>query len=106
MENKPDWTDMLLAPPESIPDYIIEDSEDWWICKCKNEPHFDGFSPCSEIGARCEPDEQGWDGTHYLCERCFRIIDQHTLQIIGVPSEEVIQQNESYRWHDEEVFDK
>jgi hypothetical protein len=105
MENKPDWTDMLLAPPETVSDYIVEDGMDWWVCKCGNQPDSDGFSPCTNIGARCEPDDN-WEGTHYLCERCFRIIDQHTLQIMGTPSEEVIQQNEAYRWHDESIFDE
>jgi hypothetical protein len=31
MENKPDWTDMLLAPPETISDYIVEQSSDYWV---------------------------------------------------------------------------
>lgn len=96
---------MLLAPPETVSDYIVEDGMDWWVCKCGNQPDSDGFSPCSNIGARCEPDDN-WEGTHYLCERCFRIIDQHTLQIMGTPSEEVIQQNEAYRWHDASIFDE
>lgn len=94
---------MLLAPPQSITDYIVEDGQDWWVCKCGNKPDLEGYSPCSSTGARCEPDKS-WDETYYLCERCFRIIDQHTLQIMGTPSEEVIQQNESYRWHDESIF--
>ena len=97
MENKPDWTDMLLAPPQAISDYIVEDGMDWWVCKCGNTPDSDGFSPCSDIGARCEPDDS-WDAIHYMCERCFRIIDQNTLQIMGVPSEDIVEQNEAYRW--------
>jgi hypothetical protein len=105
MENKPDWTDMLLAPPETISDYIVEQSSDYWVCKCGNTPDSEGFSPCQENGTRQE-DTRTMDSNHCLCERCFRIIDPHTLQIMGTPSEEVIEGNESYRWHDEGIFDQ
>ena len=42
-ENKLDWTDMLLADPSVTREFVVETDMDWWICKCGNEPHFDGY---------------------------------------------------------------
>ena len=39
----PDWTDMLLVHPAVARDYIIEEDTDWWVCKCGNQPNYEGF---------------------------------------------------------------
>ena len=102
-ENKLDWTDMLLAPPSVTRDFVVETDMDWWVCKCGNEPHFDVYSSCSEMGERCEPEEGVWDGKHWLCEKCYRIIDGDTLEILGSCSDDVANKNEEYRWHEESL---
>lgn len=53
-----------------------------WVCVCGNEPHLDGFFPYHD-GAQVEPDADGpWDGVHYVCAACFRIIDQTTGRVV------------------------
>jgi len=54
-----------------------------WRCLCENTTHQQGFYPCNEKGDEIEPTGQaGWT-TLYGCDRCGRIIDQHTLAIVG-----------------------
>lgn len=98
MENNPHWTDMLLTHPAIAREYIIEESMDWWICRCGNKPNHEGFYSCSEIGERCEPSIGEWDGKHWLCERCYRIINGDTLEVVGTCSQDVFNKNEEYRW--------
>jgi hypothetical protein len=58
-----------------------EGNSDGWICRCKNTPVDAGFYPCDEKGNEVEPIE-GW-GWLYACDRCGRIIDGITLEIVG-----------------------
>ena len=59
------------------------------ICLCGNDPTLVGFA-CSTIeGVSLEapPDSEidqldEWDGKHYRCERCHRVIDQDTLEVV------------------------
>jgi len=44
------WTDLLLAHPEYVPQFIIENSEDNWECRCGNTHDLEGFDPCDEFG--------------------------------------------------------
>jgi hypothetical protein len=53
-----------------------------WVCPCGNEPHMDGFFPYHD-GAEVEPDADGpWDGVHYFCAACFRIINQNSGAVV------------------------
>lgn len=90
---------MLLADPSLTTEYIVEEATDWWVCKCGNQPNYEGFFTCSVIGEYCEPTIEEWDGKHYLCDKCFRIIDGDTLAVVGRCSQDVINKNEEYRWH-------
>src|SRR5262249_34166363 len=58
---------------------------DEWVCLCGNEAWRDGFAPCTAEGRPIEPTLGGaWDTIHYVCLRCGRIIDQHTLGVTGL----------------------
>jgi hypothetical protein len=99
MENKPHWTDMLLVHPEVARDYIVEEETDWWVCKCGNQPDGDGFYTCNEIGEIVPPSVlEGWDEKHYVCHRCWLIINSNTLEIIGECSPDVLNKNNEFRW--------
>jgi len=99
MENKPHWTDMLLVHPEIAQDYIVEEETDWWVCKCGNQPDGDGFYTCNEIGEIVPPSVlEGWDEKHYVCHRCWLIINSNTLEIIGECSPDVLNKNNEFRW--------
>jgi len=99
MENKPHWTDMLLVHPEIAQDYIVEEETDWWVCKCGNQPDGDGFYTCNEIGEIVPPSVlEGWDEKHYVCHRCWLIINSNTLEIIGECSPDVPNKNNEFRW--------
>jgi hypothetical protein len=56
-------------------------NEEAWVCICGNKPIYQGFYPCDEKGKRMEP-EGNWKGI-YICNRCGRIIHQHTLEVVG-----------------------
>jgi hypothetical protein len=99
MENKPHWTDMLLVHPEVARDYIVEEETDWWVCKCGNQPDGDGFYTCNEIGEIVPPSVlEGWDEKHYVCHRCWLIINSNTLEIVGECSPDVLNKNNEFRW--------
>jgi hypothetical protein len=88
------WTDFLLAPTGFVTEYIVEDENGEWQCKCGNKASLDGFQPCDEIGQITEPTIGGdWDGKHYVCERCYTIIDGDTLQITGKCSTDAVNKN-------------
>jgi hypothetical protein len=54
-----------------------------WICICKNTPTSDGFYPCDAKGNEIEPIKgSGWKDL-YVCNRCGRIINMYTLEIVG-----------------------
>lgn len=52
-----------------------------WLCLCGNNPSSDGFYPCDAAGNEVEP-LSGWSG-FYVCLRCGRIIDPHSLRVVG-----------------------
>jgi hypothetical protein len=68
----------------------IEQPEgDWLLCKCGNSPDRDGFVCSTPTGVVCEPDAPDdadapdWDGEHYVCLNCDRIVSQNTLLVLG-----------------------
>lgn len=99
MSQTPHWTDMLLASPIATRQYIVEE-DGKWICRCENTDASNGFSTCNEIGERCEATPGLWDEKHYVCENCYLIIDGDTLEALGVCSQDVVNTNEEYRWHE------
>lgn len=68
-----------MTPKEHIT--VEPDWPDNWICVCGNTPDSDGFYPCDANGNEVEPVE-GWKDL-YVCANCGRIIDQHTLEVVG-----------------------
>jgi hypothetical protein len=57
------------------------ESDESWVCICKNTLDADGFFPCDKEGNEMEP-VAGWDDL-YVCARCGRIIKQKTLEVVG-----------------------
>ncbi len=58
-------------------------NQEAWICICKNTPSEDGFYPCNENGDEVEPTKgSGWKNL-YVCNSCGRIINMHTLEVVG-----------------------
>ncbi len=95
----PDWTDMLLVHPSIARQYIVEQETDWWECKCGNQPNYEGFYTCNSMGEIVPPSvSDGWDEVHYVCHRCWRIIDQNSLEIVGRCGEDAINSNTEYNW--------
>lgn len=88
------WTDFLLADPRDTPEYIIERAEDDWECRCGNTAESEGFHPCNEVGEIVD-DNTGY----YVCERCYRIIDYVTLQVIGRCGIDAVNTNNDFRFH-------
>jgi len=69
-------------------EHITEETEGCWVCRCGNTPEHDGFHTSSSEGLAQSPYIEGpWDDIHWLCGRCFRIIDGNTLEVKGVASE-------------------
>lgn len=56
---------------------------DSWVCLCGNTPESEGFDPATEHGDPVEPVETEWDGIHYRCDRCARVIDQRTGRVVN-----------------------
>jgi hypothetical protein len=54
-----------------------------FTCLCGNASTSDGFSPCDANGVAVEPTPEAWDGVRYVCDRCGRIINQHTGAVLG-----------------------
>jgi hypothetical protein len=70
-------------------EYIIRGSDDDadWICICGNETERLGFHPCDSAGNKMEPlASSDWNDL-YVCGKCGRIIDQNTLEVVGLSSE-------------------
>jgi hypothetical protein len=44
----------------------------------------DGFFPCDSEGEEVEPTLEEWTSNWYVCARCGRIINQDTLEVVGV----------------------
>jgi hypothetical protein len=74
---------MVQLAPNTEPEHITheQDAEEAWVCICGNTPSEDGFYPSDKDGNQIEPVE-GWEGL-YVCDRCGRIIDQKSLEVIG-----------------------
>jgi len=78
---------------------VIDGDIHWFICRCGNEPYFDGFYSCSKDGEIVSPIINGdWDGLLYVCYRCGRIINQDTLEVVGVTGEKAAFHNANYDW--------
>jgi hypothetical protein len=72
----------MAAPDDG--ERIQADDGGEWTCLCRNQAHLDGFTTCTPVGRLVEPVVGGeWDGRHYRCHRCGRIIDQETLRVSG-----------------------
>ena len=65
-------------------EYIKHDrgNDDAWVCLCGNSPSDDGFYPVGESDNEVEPTQEEWKTGEYFCNRCGRVIDQHTLQVV------------------------
>ena len=57
---------------------------DDWKCLCGNEPLKEGFYPCDSEGEMVEPTPEDWTTNWYVCAQCGRIINQDTLEVVGV----------------------
>lgn len=78
----------------------IGGTTDWFQCLCGNQPNYDGFYSCRSTGEIVSPTLYGeWDGISYLCERCSRIINGNTLEVIAVCSEQVAFRNSQFDWN-------
>ena|SRR3712207_5123018 len=62
--------------------------KDWWMCLCGNTPRQEGFYPCTAegVGVMVGPTVAAWATPWYVCDRCGRIIDQDTREVVGVRS--------------------
>lgn len=66
----------------------------FWICLCGNTPMADGFFPCDHEGALVEPTPEEWTTNWYVCERCGRIIDQATTEVVGFRADNTLSEAE------------
>ena len=57
-------------------------NQEAWVCICGNTPTTAGFLPCDEKGNQVEPVDGLWTNL-YVCDRCGRIIQQDTLEVVG-----------------------
>lgn len=89
---------MLLAHPALTSDYILEIADGRWECRCGNTHDWEGFDTCDELGGVVESVLGPWDGSVHLCNRCYRVINGDTLEILGSAAESIIEANEEYRW--------
>ena len=93
-----DWTDLLLAHPELTSQFILEVSDGVWECRCGNSTESEGFIACDEEGLEV-PEELGpWDGVLRACQRCWRVINGDTLEVLRFASDSVVTANDEYRW--------
>lgn len=77
----------------------IGGTTDWFQCLCGNQPNYDGFYSCLSDGSIVSPTQDGeWEGSLYLCERCQRIINGDTLEVVGVCGEAVAYANAKFDW--------
>lgn len=93
-----DWTDLLLADIELIPQYILEITDGQWECRCGNSQDSDGFEACSEIGGLVPAELGPWDGALQACIRCWRVINGDTLEILGFAEDSAIEKNLEFCW--------
>ena len=55
-----------------------------WVCLCGNTPTAEGFYPCNGKGKPVEPTPEDWTTNLYVCERCGRMIDADSFEVVGV----------------------
>ena len=55
-----------------------------WVCLCGNTPLEEGFYPCNREGQLVEPTPEEWTTHWYVCARCGRMIDQRSLEVVGM----------------------
>ena len=72
-----------LMPMNNTNEHITHEigNDEAWICICNNTSNAQGFYPCDREGNQMEPDA-GWRDL-YVCDRCGRIVDQKTLEVVG-----------------------
>ena len=84
-----DMTPAALARADYTPPAPLQRVEvNQWgeiTCLCRNIPSYDGFSACHSNGAVDDDLLLGNNSrpVFYLCERCGRIIEETTLEVIG-----------------------
>ncbi len=64
---------MSSARPERV---TIEQTD--ITCLCGNDATNEGFDMSDPAGVTTDPDSGDWDGIHYRCARCGRVINQNT----------------------------
>lgn len=66
-------------------EYIIDESDKGidWLCICGNTPGGHGFFPCDMDGNKMEPVIGSFWNDLYVCDRCDRVINQETLEVVG-----------------------
>ena len=64
-----------------------------FICTCGNTPMISGFVPCNEKGEEVEPTPEEWTTNCYVCGECGNIIEQKTLEILGIACKETMKRN-------------
>lgn len=78
-----------------MPLNLKETTSDWLVCQCGNQPHFDGFFPCTATGFPVEPvgfNRDGlWEGELYVCGKCYSIYNIDTFDETGVACSEAIE---------------
>jgi hypothetical protein len=89
----PSWYEMLLMEPGLLPRYIVEDKSGDWNCICGNHHEFEGFLFADSSGRAVDATKWLWDGKTYVCDRCGRIIDGDTLEVVGQAHDEIVEGN-------------
>ncbi|MFH0828801.1 MAG: hypothetical protein V1907_01315 [Candidatus Kerfeldbacteria bacterium] len=69
----------------ALPTHITHEpaDPDAWVCLCGNTPTLEGFLPCDVQGRPVSPTPQDWTTNAYVCNRCGRIIEDGSLEIVG-----------------------
>jgi hypothetical protein len=62
---------------------ILEGETHAWGCLCGNTPFAEGFHPCDEKGNDVFSNPEAWESNLQACDRCGRIINQDTLEVVG-----------------------
>jgi hypothetical protein len=65
-------------------EHIIREpgDKDAWVCICGNTPSDDGFYPIDEDDHEVEPTAKDWKTNQYFCNRCGRVIEQDSLEVV------------------------
>ena len=91
--NLPSWHEMLLLESALLPSYLVEDTRGNWNCICGNSPDNEGFLMADSSGRTLEGIMWLWDCKTYVCDRCGRIIDGDTLEVVGRAHWEIMDSN-------------